>query len=400
VLKRLSHRKQGDTAFPGVVWLVLMIGLFIIVYIILLPEGEKARFIGEEPLYAPSTGGYPGGEITGGLFLSETPGVLYPLDARIVATPLASVNLFSFVQSGGQSLASLITVKRSTFTDESKELVFQVNDVAQTQQAQLLFLVKEGEGDLIISLNNHEIFSGPVSVEDLPIALPRSLLKQVNTLKFSVSKPGLNIFASHEYILKDVQVFIKHLEDNSKEVRTFVVSDSEMRNLRRMTLFFVVNCFTIGDEGRMVLSLNGKVIADGLIVCDAGPVAVDIDQSDIISGRNALLFEIDQGKYVLEQMVVEKETGQEEASKFVFTMQVADVDLIRSGAHVVMDMQFVPDGLRKIGTVYVNGFPLYVDTFDSGYVYDITGLTGPGTNLVRIVPETPLDIVMFNIGLA
>ena len=57
-------------------------------------------------------------------------------------------------------------------------------------------------------------------------------------------------------------------------------------------------------------------------------------------------------------------------------------------------------GLRKIGAVYINGYPIYVDTFDYRFTYDITGLVGPGTNIVRIVPEVPMDVVNMRIGFA
>ena len=396
----LSTRK-GQSA-NNAMWLVLMIGLFLVVYIILLPVGEKEKLVGEKPIYGtpPGPGGYPGGQITSGLLLSENPGLVNPLIRQVIGKPLASVNLYSYTQSGGEGLANSITIKNDFFGEDDKKLTFYVKDLEHVQDAQLLFMAKEGKGDLIIILNDEEIFRGEITSADLPLTLPRQLLKQVNKLEFQVSGPGINIFKTNTYTLKDVQIFYKSLIENRQEARTFVLSKNDLSGLKHMTLFFVVNCFTVNEQGRLIVALNGKIISDGLVVCDAGPVSVDIDPQDLAAGTNVLQFGIDKGKYELEQIVLEKDVGEHEPVRYVFTMQVADFQVIGAGRHVLLDMLFNDDGLRKIGAVYVNGYPVYIDTLDYRFGYDITGLVGPGSNTIRIVPEVPMDIVSMNIGFA
>lgn len=397
-LRFLTTCKGATSEYP-VTWLIAVIGLFLLTYIILLPPGEKERLVGEQPVGGGYGGVSGGGQITSGIFLSEHPGILYPPESRIINTPLASASLFSTIEPGSESLASSVTVKNSAFREEKKDLAFSLADAHNIQDAQLLFLVKEGNGDLIVSLNGQEIFRGQVSVDDLPLRLPRSLLQTINHLEFRVSGPGLNIFASHEYVLKDVQIFFKRLSENKLEARTFVVSNAELPHLQRMTLYFLINCFTLREDGRLVVTLNGKVIADGLVVCDAGPAALELDNAHLIAGRNVLTFSVDKGKYVLEQMVLQRDIGPDDTARYLFTLQVADFQFIAAGAHPVLDMQLANDGLRKIGTVYVNGFPVYLDTFADRFVYDLAGLVGPGTNIVRIVPAVPMDIVSMTVGL-
>ncbi len=392
----MNFRKKGD-ASANAMWLVLIIGLFLVVYIILLPVGEKEKLVGIQPIYGPTTGG-SGGSLSGGLLLQENPGVLYPLIRQVVGKPLASVNLFSYTEGEQQGLANTVTVEHGFFGEQEKELSFFLNDVRTVQDVQLLFLVREAKGDLIIRLNGEEVFRGEPTTEDLPLRLPPHLLKQINKLIFTVSNPGLNIFKTNVYSLKDVQLFVRHRLENKREVRTFVMNKADAQSVKHLTLFFVTNCFTVEEDGRLIILLNGKVIHDALVVCDAGPIAVDIDPQDILEGTNTLEFGIDQGKYVLEQVVLEKDVGEHEPTRYVFTMQVADFNRVGVGGRIVMDMQFAPDGLRKIGAVYINGYPIYFDTLDYTFVYDVTGLVGPGTNIVRIVPEVPVDITAFNIG--
>ena len=394
------YSRKGESA-SNAMWLVLMIGLFLLVYIILLPVGEKEKLIGEQPIYGPGVGpSGPGGQFTSALFLSETPGLVYPPVRQVIGTPLASVNLFSFTESEQQGLANTVTVKKGFFGEQKKELSFFVKDIADVQDAQLLFLARDTRGDLIITLNGEEIFRGEVTSEDLPLPLPRQLLRQTNKLEFRVSNPGINIFRTNTYALKDVQLFLRHSIQNRREIRTFVLSKSDTASIRRMTFFMVVNCFTVQEDGRLVIVLNNKIIHDALVVCDAGPVAIDLDPQDVLAGTNVLQFQIDKGKYVLEQLVLEKDVGDYEPVRYVFTMQVADFQRVTLGVPVLLDLQFNADGLRKIGTVYINGYPIYVDTFDYRFTYDIMGLVGPGTNIVRIVSEVPMDIVNMRIGFA
>lgn len=400
MLYRIVRGRRGGGEY-NVYWLIMLIALFLVVYIILLPVGEKEKLVGIPPVVGQPPGGLgPGGQVTSGLFLSESPGIVYPLANQVIARPLASVNLFSFTDVGGEGLASSVTVKKSAFSEQSKKLRFLARDLASIQAAQLLFLVKEGDGDLIILLNGEEIYRGQPTTEDLPLPLPQALLQQTNTLEFRVSGPGFNIFKTNTYVLKDVQVFFKNLIENRREERTFVLTRAERQYLRHATLYFIINCFTVQEQGRLVVYVNQKVVSDGLVVCDAGPIGVDLDPRDLIEGKNVIQFEIDQGKYVLEQIVFEKDVGQIDTPRYVFTVQVADLQAVAAGRPILLEMIFPPDGLRKIGAVYVNGFPVYVDTIEPRFVYEITGLVGPGTNIVRIVPAVPFEIASLNIGIA
>jgi hypothetical protein len=398
----LFIRKRGSNELNAM-WLVIMIAVFLVVYIILLPVGEKEKLVGTQPIYGPSSGNYggygSGGLLGSGLLLSESPGIVYPLVDAVIGKPLASVNLFSYTDVVSEGLANSVTVKNGLFTSQDKTLTFVVPN-APLQDVQLLFLVKESEGNLILELNGEEIYNDEVTVEDLPLSLPAALLKPTNTLEISVGNADANIFKTNYYELKDVQIFYKIAQENKREVRTFTLTKSELASLSHMTLFYVVNCFTVDEDGRLAIILNGNVISDSLIVCDAGPIALDLDPSDLVPGTNVLQFEIDQGKYVLEQIVLEKEVGEEEAPRYVFTMQVADFKAITAGADVVLDLTFTHDNTRKIGAVYVNGYPVYFDTYDYRFTYDISGLVGPGTNVLRIIPKIPVDIVSLKVGFA
>ncbi len=397
-----THRKKRGQAPVPVSWLIGIIALFIMIYIILLPEGDKQALINDPGSLGQSTPSYPGIEpnIRGNTFrilLSETPGIVYPLTNQIIDKPLASINLFSISDTRTEGLASRILVKSSSFSDTTKDLRFTIRDIQHLESAALLFLAKEQQGNLIIQLNGEEIFTGEVSSDDLPLQLPRTLLRQTNTLTFSVDSPGINIFTTNLYDLKDIQLITKSKIQNNREVRTFVLNTKERGSLQRLALFYFVNCFTRNEDGRLTVVLNGRVIQEGLVVCDAGQVAIDIQDIDVVEGRNVLEFLIDKGKYTLEQVVIQQETGHQQAQKFFFTLQIEDINRLIAGGFVNLELKFLRDGLRKTGTIFINGVPIYIDTYDDFFGYNITPYITEGINIIRIVPDIPLDIVSMDV---
>ncbi len=383
-------------------YLLSMIALFIVLYIILLPEGEKERLTqepGQDDIFGSTdTYGYgPSDQFVNGpsagakTFISESPGVVYPTLKNVFSKPLASVNLFSEGKQQIDDLAGSISVSHNLFSETTKVVTFSFDDVAQVNSASLLFSVTSGEGNLIIKLNNQEIYNQKIETSDLPLSLPKHLLKQNNKLEFAVSAPG--VFGENAYELQHVQL-VKQLQlQNNLETRTFILSEGDKKNLQGLTLYYFVNCFTVQEQGRLIVKLNGNIISDNLVVCDAGEVSIDLDPQMLISGRNVLEFSIDQGKYVLEKVLVEGAVQQDQFPSYTFVLSRADIDQLRRGGRMQVNMRFFDDGYRKALNLHINGRPLYVDTTTGGFFADVTDYVLEGQNVVRVVPAFELEIV-------
>ena len=160
-----------------------------------------------------------------------------------------------------------------------------------------------------------------------------------------------------------------------------------------------MNCFTLKENGMLIVYLNNRIIHQGLIVCDAGPVSIDLNPIDLVEGRDILEFEIDKGKYVLEQVTLDGDIGQESIPNYVFTIKLQDTLLLEQGAHVGLNMIFDEPGYRKLGTIVINGFPLYLDTSDVEEFFDLTPFIKDGQNVIRIIPETQFSILSFDVFL-
>ena len=76
-----------------------------------------------------------------------------------------------------------------------------------------------------------------------------------------------------------------------------------------------------------------------------------------------------------------------------------DLQILDAGAHVFLEMQFRNDGLRKVGTIFINGIPTYIDTFDDRFDADVTDFVTDGRNVLRILANVPFDVVNMNVVL-
>lgn len=393
----MIRTKKGQDAALNATYLIGVIAVLILLYILLLPEGEKDKLIsspeslGQTPPRGPSYGG----PSTFKTLLSESPGILYPSVDQTFTKPLASVNLFSTTESKIANVASTIAISSNLISADEKEITFRLNDAKNIAGANLLFFVVEGKGNLLVKLNGNEIFNDIPSSSNLPVPLQTTMLRAMNKLSFAVEKPGF--LGSNKYLLRNIQLNTRVRHENNNEVRTFMLNKAERASVQGLTLYYVINCFTVNENGRLIIRLNNQVINDNLIVCDANEVSLDLSPRDLLEGRNVLEFEIDRGKYILERVLIEGLSGQQRAQNYFFTLQVPDLQIVDSGAPVILEIQFRRDALRKVGTVFVNGIPVYIDTFDNAFEFDITDFVTDGRNVIRIVPDAPFEVVNMNV---
>ena len=398
--------RKGQQSGVNASYLIAVIAVMFILYVILIPSGEKEALIndpsavGQGSLGGSSYGQGYGQPTFGPGFItifSESPGTLYPHLDQTLTKPLPSVHLFSLKQQSEESLAQSLTFSKSIFGGDPKELVLKIPTVQDVEKVQLLFFVLKGEGNIIITLNGKEIFNADPSSANLPIELPRSLIGANNKLVFSVASS--NFLSTNTYSIKDVIAVINHKQQHTKEIRTFALNSAERQTSQAATLFYVVNCFTAREQGRLRVSLNGRIIHEGIVVCDAGQSAVDLLPQDLFIGRNILEFEIDNGQFVLEQTHVDMLLGPQSFPSYFFTLQAQEYQAASRGAPVFLKTQFLNKDIRKVGTLFMNGFPIYIDTYDEVFIADITPFVTFGQNTIRLVPTTPLDIISLDVTL-
>ena len=382
--------KKSQTSAGSIAVFIVLIALFMVLYLLFVPPEERARLLGENKTNDINQDINVQGLKTNTL-LTQTPGLLKPFDEDTSKHEIDSIQLYLRNEPLIDDLATSLTISKTIFKEETKELRFNIQDLSNLNKASLFFFVGEAKGNLIINFNNIEIFNDKASGLKT-ITLPEGYLKETNTLLFKVNSPSF--FGKNTYTLKDIKVREEFELTNTKEERTFVLSASETGDAE-LNFFAFCNQAPVGS--RLRIFLNREEIFNNVLGCISSEKNVEIKEEDLKQGTNNLLFEIDKGDFLLNDinLKVELEEGGSRTYKFSITEKQMD-DITASAREVKMIMNFKDDE-NKRATINVNGNEFSLETTDLEYERFITSLIREGNNFIRIVPGNEFTVDLLEI---
>ncbi len=375
--------KSGQTSAGNVAVLVFLIAAFLAIFVLLLPSEDRNELLNRD-LDDKRIDNEK--EI---VLLTQSPGLLKPSSDDETIHKIDSVNLFLRDEPVVADLAVKLSVSEGVFSSNTRRLTFKVDDTDNLENANLFFTVEDGEGNLIVSLNDAEVFVG--RVDGLQnVVLPRNLLQEVNTLKFESSSPGINIFKTNEYILKDVKVRQSFEIVNTKERRKVVLSAAERGDGK---LSYFLFCNSAADISRLRIFLNGKEISDEVITCGSSEKQAEIDADDLKEGENEFIFEIDKGDYLINDIELTVKSSEGGSISYRFAISEDDFEDIRNtDRDVELDIQFTDDDNKKF-VFELNNREFTIDIEDNEYKQDNLGrFMKEGNNVFKITPETEFNI--------
>ncbi len=381
---KMKRKAQSDGV--AIATLVLLTGLFILIYLILIPPAEREALLkGEDVVTSVGEG------VSRGILLSENPGRVTFSTSGAVKKNIANIYLSSGIDREVTSIATSAYISKSAFSDNSKAYYFNINDLDLIDSAGLLFVVKNFKGSLLVTLNNNAVFEGEVGSTDLPIELPKIYLRKNNKLGFSTS---LNYLAKNYYELGDVQLIKKVKVENKQFVVPITLTSSERTGLKKATLRYFVNCINPSNTAdRLVISINNKPITNNYIRCDSGINNIDITSSNVFTGTNQLEFSIDKGSYSIEGAQLVLETSSSDYPKYSFDVSDENSNKLEDGdLDAILKIKFVNTGNKQL-SITINENELSIDTSDVEYERTVTRHLRNGANTIKIVPRTTnLDI--------
>ena len=388
--------KKSQTQAGSIAVLIVLIALFMALYLLFLPQKERLELLGENQTNETGTQRTQGqGTLTQGLLLSQSPGSLKPFEKDTNTHDIDAVNLYVRAEPITIDLANSLTISKSLFSENKRELRFNIDDLNNLDQVTLFFLVNNAKGNLIISLNDVEIYNN--KAQGLKsVTLPVDLIQKTNKLTFTVSSPGFNIFAKNSYTLSEIKVRESFEITNTKEQRTFTLTASESGDAK---LNFFVFCNNPSSKGRLRVFVNNEEIANEVLGCASADKSIEIDKESLKEGKNTLLFEIDKGDYLVNDIKLEVnvEEGGSKTYKFSVTKKQFD-DILDSGKEVKLSIKFndVGDDVKK-ATININNNEFTLETKDLDYERFITSLIDEGNNFIKITPQSEFDIELLEI---
>ncbi len=432
-------KKRGKTA-ANVATLVLLIGLFIIFYVLLIPEESRKELLGEDftkgnvPL--PGYGVTPSGKV----LLTSSPGKVYALEKGQQVIPLTAARLYVRAEDDKIDLADKVSLSKGLFSEDIKTLYFKLDNPQSIDNLNLFFFIQEPL-NLYIEFNGNRIFEGNLESADLPVKLPVKFARKDNTLKIGLT--GTYILTKTVQ-LSSLAVKKSFVVENRFTSRNFVLSASDRAGLRAAHLEYFINCMSINplNQGEASVSLNGRVLFSDNVVCDTGPRVLTLDLNDIKSGTNALSFEISKGDYSFESMAVVLDISEKFYPQYSFDISDDDYDSVSgkcdssdydscsyacgkdctagcraysnykrcydqcfdscesecfgsycTGAKkLILQLEFPNSKDRKIASITVNRDVINLDTTKDVFFRDISSSVNRGANYIKIIPKNDFEV--------
>jgi len=395
--------KRGQSAAGAAVLLVIIAAL-IVGFIILMPPSDRADLLGED---SGTNSGTDSGSDTGiedavpeQNLLSAAPGRVDYLAQREVEHPLPVINLYTKTEAKVLADKNVVYAKRSSFSDETSKFNFALQKLQYTTNVFLTFDARKIEGRLIILLNGEEIFNGGVEDLTLPISLSERLLKDNNEMVFQASSPGLAFWATNEISLENVKVVadVTNVEAQSSK-NVFLVSETEKKNLERVTLKFQPTC-QYGEVGKLEIWINGNDIYSGVPDCDLAMVPIEVSPELIYQGENQITFNTERGAYLLSHVQIRSELKDVEFPTYYFELSHEEFQSIKDETRRLrMEMFFVDTVSSKYGDLYFNGHLYGFDTKEADLTIDISEDIVEGNNALKIKPRKTIEIRQLSIDL-
>ncbi|MEW5897187.1 MAG: hypothetical protein AB1668_05815 [Nanoarchaeota archaeon] len=380
-------------AAAGTAVLLAVIAALIIMFIILIPPKERAKLLGEESGEGTAVSTQIEEAPAGKNLLEVSPGRVDYLAEKEIEHPLPVVNIFTKTEAKVLAEKNVAYAKKGAFSEETDQLSFEVADLKHTENVLLNMNVIGGNGNLIIKLNEEEIYNAEVKAGSLTVPVPKNLLKEKNVLLFAVSSPGVAFWATNDVSLEKIKVVadVTNL-DAQYSKNMFIVSETEKKNMEKAVLEFQPGC-NIEAVGKLAVTLNGANIYSAVPDCELGLTSIEIAPEKTNQGENQIIFYTEKGSYLLSHIVVKSELKEVEFPAYYFELSYDEYkDVQDEKKRVRLTIEFVDVVMRKFGDITFNGLLSHFDTKEATYTQDLSEDVVQGTNALKIKPLKTLDI--------
>jgi hypothetical protein len=393
----VSLNRSGQAGGNAAIILIVVTAV-IVLYILFLPPAEREALLSNASSNGTSSG-------TGQVLLRESPGNLYYIanDQTDYDFPAFTVT----TKISGEVIASRssLYVKNSVFEKKEEKMQFNA-DPALTDNVLLSFNIDRMRGALRIELNGETILDSEFQQGNSPpITLPKEKLQGVNTLKFSVSSPGLAFWSYHEYRISGVKV-TGDITDRSQSESTqnLLLTQSDVADLKSAQLRYSPVC-NLNQISTLEVSLNGASLFKGLPDCgmyNYAPVAASL----LRVGQNEIKFSVNKGTVLIDRLRLTSNFETDNNPIYYFEMDDANFTnpddpedyQLRSDRDAYMDLTF-PNTDPKRFEVYINGKKIGFSTALRAETRQIDNYLKPGTNSVEIRPLQDLTMTEIKIRL-
>jgi len=388
--------KKGEVSNAGAITaLIIMIALFMALYVVLLPPEDRAKLLNQT--YESS--GVNEDEFSSNTLLLESPGLVSPVEDKSIEHNLNPINLFVKSEPDISLLADSLYISKGLFGGQDKSLAFSVENKEDIDKASLSFDVIDPKGTLNIELNGNIIFSEKIKRSGSKIIpLPVEFLLDRNELYIYSTNSFLG---SSHFSLRNINLKKEYELVNSKEARTFSLSNSEFENIEDSRLHYFMFCNSLKTNSAILrVYINDKPLLIQTVRCVGGDRSVEIDKDYLKKGSNEILFVIDNGDFLFSDVKIVNELKESMFKTYYFGIDSDDWNkILNEEAGVVLEMVFDKDGGEKRADIRINNDIISISVKEDEYKKDITNFVEEGENIITIIPKEEFMIHSLRIKL-
>jgi len=391
--------KKGQKEGGTVAVILVIIAFFMVLYILFIPPSDRDKLL-NNPVQGSSqnnAGTFPVIEL-----LTESPGLVSPNSQFGTRHSMQDINLFVKTEPKIDVLSPNLAVKNGLFSKSFPKLKFSSQESSDTVRVSLNFFVSKASGELRIKLNGQIVYSEELDSSGTKIIdIPPGRLQDENELEFSVSSPGIAFWSSNVYNIKDIVIKQEFSKVNSKESRIFSLSDSEAANIQVVTLEYTQVCnerLSFGTTN-FLIRINDKRFSDSILNCANTDQKIDLDRSLIVSGKNSLSFELEDGDFSFRQLSVFIKSSDSSFPAYQFSIPTSEFVNVKNNDKIVNINMFFAGTDRKSARLEVNNNEVTIDTSETSFSRDISSLIVEGTNFVRIIPSNTFTLTGLKVEL-
>ncbi len=389
----IGQKKAQGGGVNAAILIAIIAGL-IVLYIVFLPTSER------EKLIQPSKD--EKATLEGNILLKASPGLL--TTNKFLEDEKTIPNIFLVETTNAKELERInaFIVRNGWFDKKTKRVTFEIDDYENVDDVILTFTAKKRNGILSIKLNNEVIFENELTSENIePINLDKKLLRQTNSLEFSVSSVGARFWTTNEYSLENIKI-IGDITDTSKQQsqNIFTITDSEYASMDKATLKFIPYCSNVNDVGALDIFINNKKLFSSVPVCD-NAYKQSIPKGMLNEGENNLVLKTSKGSYSVEQIRIALEFKEPKVKTYYFEISnTAFDDITNDKKDVMITIKFVNDLKEKRVKLDINGHIETIETEKAQYSKNINSKVSEGNNYIRLEPiDEDLEVVELKIEL-
>lgn len=381
--------QQSATPAGG---LVILMGLFIILYILFLPPADRAALIGG------ATGDTPDPTVVDpiDLLLDESPGMLTPQRETSETRNLNSFTLLARGEYTPVFSAGETHVFSSRYDRRVFERTFELDAVPV--DARMSVSLREVQGGLRVYVNNQEVYSGrPMSrsnkqILDLPIR------QGINTIRIESTERWW-LWGSNSAQIDSVQVIANvYSPQTARSEQSFSLPLENRQHLERASLRFLLGCDELRQQ--MTIRLNDRLIGSTVFDCES-PHEIELPIS-ALDDTNRIVFEASRGVASVQSPTLRFLYTRSVDPLYYFHLTDDQWRDVRDGTKEArLYVSFVRDGHEKDLIVDVNGnyVSVRLDRDEREFRQDITRFIERGENYLRLEARRSAQIVKVQVFL-